>query len=107
MAAFNFSDLSLSSSLSCFSIKAKFSSSSREGPIPSPIPSDFSSLKALKSETSGNLRMDVLVSADHQFSIVQLFQFVPYNYTPITGLYHYKEQEASAYGTFLVSATTH
>jgi hypothetical protein len=51
--------------------------------------------------------MDVLVSADHQFSVVQLFQFVPYNYTPITGLYHYKEQEASAFGTFLVSATTH
>ncbi|MCD8555286.1 MAG: hypothetical protein ACMV1C_02665 [Bacteroides graminisolvens] len=68
---------------------------------------DFASLKALKSETSGNLRMDVLVSADHQFSVVQLFQFVPYNYTPITGLYHYKEQEASAFGTFLVSATTH
>ena len=38
----------------------------------------FSADTNLKGGTSGNLRMDIILSEDKKFAAVQLFQFVPY-----------------------------
>lgn len=40
----------------------------------------------VKSEGSGNVRMDVILSQDNKFAAIQLFQFVPYTYTPVTSV---------------------
>ena len=40
----------------------------------------FSADTNLKGGTSGNLRMDIILSEDKKFAAVQLFQFVPYTY---------------------------
>ena len=37
----------------------------------------FSAGSHIKSEASGNIRMDVILSADKKFAAVQLFQFIP------------------------------
>ena len=37
--------------------------------------------EGVKSEGSGNVRLDVILSQDNKFAAVQLFQFVPYYYT--------------------------
>ena len=59
----------------------------------------FSADTNLKGGTSGNLRMDIILSEDKKFAAVQLFQFVPYTYNPITsvqyftnGVLHRREQ---------------
>ena len=61
----------------------------------------FSADSNIKSEASGNIRMDVILSADKKFAAVQLFQFVPYNYQPITSAYNigtvlYKRNESAS-----------
>ena len=55
----------------------------------------------LKSESSGNIRMDVILSEDKKFAAVQLFQFVPYTYNPITSVQYFTNGEASAVAAFL------
>lgn len=55
----------------------------------------------IKSEGSGNVRMDVILSQDNQFVAIQLFQFVPYTYVPITAIYYYIGVEAASWAAFL------
>ncbi|WP_217931262.1 hypothetical protein [Bacteroides caecimuris] len=61
----------------------------------------FSTDLKIKSEASGNIRMDVILSADKKFAAVQLFQFVPYTYQPITPVQYFTNEEASAVVAFL------
>lgn len=55
----------------------------------------------VKSESSGNVRMDILISQDNQFAALQLFQFVPYTYTPVTSVHYFTGSEAAAVSAFL------
>lgn len=55
----------------------------------------------VKSATSGNIRMDVILSADHKFAAVQLFQFVPYTYQPVTTVQYFTNERAEAVASFL------
>ena len=61
----------------------------------------FSVDSKIKSEASGNIRMDVILSADKKFAAVQLFQFIPYTYQPITSVQYFTNEEASAVVAFL------
>ena len=56
----------------------------------------FSADSKIKSEASGNIRMDVI-----KFAAVQLFQFVPYTYQPITSVQYFTNEKASAIVAFL------
>ena len=61
----------------------------------------FSADSKIKSEASGNIRMDVILSADKKFAAVQLFQFIPYTYQPITSVQYFTNEKASAIVAFL------
>lgn len=65
------------------------------------VNSDFSQSMDIKSEQSGNLRMDVILSEDKKFAAVQLFQFVPYQYQPITSVHYLTNGNASAFAAFM------
>ena len=45
--------------------------------------------------------MDVILSADNKFAAVQLFQFVPYTYQPVTAVHYFTNDAAAAVATFL------
>ncbi|WP_294474310.1 hypothetical protein [uncultured Bacteroides sp.] len=64
----------------------------------------FSANSGLKSEVSGNLRMDVILSEDKNFAAVQLFQFVPYTYQPITSVQYFTNEQASSVAAFLAKS---
>lgn len=55
----------------------------------------------VKSNASGNVRMDIMISQDNKFAAVQLFQFVPYTYTPVTAVCYFTGSDAAAVSTFL------
>ena len=55
----------------------------------------------VKSESSGNVRMDIMISQDNKFAALQLFQFVPYTYTPVTSVRYFTGSEAAAVSAFL------
>ena len=55
----------------------------------------------IKSESSGNLRMDVILSEDGKFAAVQLFQFIPYTYQPVTKIHYFTNEKASALASFI------
>ena len=55
----------------------------------------------VKSCSSGNVRMDVLISQDRKFAAVQLFQFVPYAYAPVTSVHYFTGSDAVAVSAFL------
>lgn len=61
----------------------------------------FSVDNSLKGEASGNIRMDIILSEDTKFAAVQLFQFVPYTYNPITAVCYFTNGEATALAAFL------
>ena len=67
----------------------------------------FSADTNLKGGTSGNLRMDIILSEDKKFAAVQLFQFVPYTYNPITSVQYFTNGEASAGADFLSNCRLH
>ena len=60
----------------------------------------------IKSDASGNVRMDVMISQDNKFAAVQLFQFVPYTYTPVTSVCYFTGNEAAAISAFLLKCKT-
>lgn len=62
---------------------------------------DFRAISEVKSEKSGNLRMDVILSQDRKFAAVQLLQFIPYAYQPVTPVKYFTNEEASDLFTFL------
>lgn len=55
----------------------------------------------IKCEGSGNVRMDIILSQDNKFAAIQLFQFVPYTYTPVTSVHYYTGSDATSVATFL------
>ena len=55
----------------------------------------------IKSESSGNVRMDIMISQDNKFAALQLFQFVPYTYTPVTSVRYFTGSDAAAVSAFL------
>ena len=57
-------------------------------------------------KSSGNVRMDVMISQDNKFAAVQLYQFVPYTYTPVTSVRYYTGSDAVAVSTFLEKCKT-
>lgn len=61
----------------------------------------FSADTPVKGEASGNIRMDVILSEDTKFAAVQLFQFVPYTYNPVTSVRYFTNGEATALAAFL------
>lgn len=67
----------------------------------------FSADTNLKGGTSGNLRMDIILSEDKKFAAVQLFQFVPYTYNPITSVQYFTNGEATAVAGFLSKCRLH
>lgn len=58
--------------------------------------------RAVKCENSGNVRLDVLLSQDNRFIALQLFQFVPYSYQPITPVCYFTDAEAATVSAFLL-----
>ena len=60
----------------------------------------------VKSESSGNVRLDVMISQDNKFAALQLFQFVPYTYTPVTSVCYFTGNEAAAVSAFLSRCKT-
>lgn len=60
----------------------------------------------IKSDASGNVRMDVMISQDNKFAAVQLFQFVPYTYNPVTSISYFTGNEAAAISALLLKCKT-
>lgn len=60
----------------------------------------------IKSDASGNVRMDVMISQDNKFAAVQLFQFVPYTYNPVTSICYFTGNEAAAISALLLKCKT-
>lgn len=60
----------------------------------------------IKSDASGNVRMDIMISQDNKFAAVQLFQFVPYTYTPVTSVCYFTGSEAATVSAFLSKCKT-
>ena len=67
----------------------------------------FSADTNLRGGASGNLRMDIILSEDKKFAAVQLFQFVPYTYNPITSVQYFTNGEGSAVADFLSKCRLH
>lgn len=55
----------------------------------------------VRSCSSGNVRMDAMISQDNRFAAVQLYQFVPYAYTPVTSVCYFTGSDAVAVSAFL------
>lgn len=62
---------------------------------------DGISCPTLHSSPSGSVRLDVLQSKDHAFVALQLFEFIPYTYQPLTPPTYYREQQAADLADFL------
>lgn len=60
----------------------------------------------MRGSGSGNVRMDVMISQDNKFAAVQLYQFVPYAYTPVTSVRYFTGSDAVAVSTFLEKCKT-
>lgn len=56
---------------------------------------------SVKSDASGNVRLDVVLSVDNRFAAVQLFRFVPYSYAPVTSVHYYTGADAALVSAFL------
>ena len=48
--------------------------------------------------------MDVILCADNKFAAVQLFQFVPYTYQPVTAVHYFTNDAAAAVAAFLTKS---
>lgn len=71
------------------------------------INSDSFSNKEIKSTAGGNVRLDVILSDDKKFAAIQLFQFIPYTYQPVTSVRYYTEDEAAAVISFISESKKH
>lgn len=57
---------------------------------------DFTKLSSISCKDGGNGRIDYLMSKDGRFVAIQLFQFVPYTFEPISEKSYYTDDVASA-----------
>lgn len=64
----------------------------------------FAGNKNLSIVHAGNVRMDLSVSQDKEFAAVQLFQYIPYTYNPVSPVYYFTGVSAAAFHAFLESA---
>lgn len=64
--------------------------------------SNFKMNKGMSSKLGGNVRLDYVLSKDYKFAAVQLFQFVPYVYEPVTRIYYYTEEIATDFARHLI-----
>ena len=60
------------------------------------VENSVSNSSRLAFKEGGNGRLDYLASKDGRFVAVQLLQFVPYTYEPITGIFYYTDNDAVA-----------
>ena len=65
------------------------------------VKNEFSTFSRLVFKEGGNGRLDYMVSKDGRFLAIQLFQFVPYTYEPVTGVYYYADDEAVAVARYI------
>lgn len=68
---------------------------------------NFAANSELKGGSSGNLRLDIILSEDKKFAAVQLFQFVPYTYNPVTPIRYYTNGEATSLALLLAKCKSH
>lgn len=62
---------------------------------------NFAVSPSFHCHSGGNIRLHALMTSDHQFAAVQLYQFVPYTYSPVTAVHYFKEKEALAFSAFI------
>jgi len=62
--------------------------------------------KPITFSDNGNAKIDVIISADNKFAAVQLFEFIPYSFEPITPVYYFTNQHASDFISYLNSCKT-
>lgn len=55
----------------------------------------FEGTQPFPCTSGGNLRLDMMYSRDNHFVALQLFQYIPYNYVPVTSVCYYTDVEAS------------
>ena len=65
------------------------------------VKNEFSTSSRLVFKEGGNGRLDYMVSKDGRFLAMELFQFVPYTYEPVTGVYYYADDEAVAVARYI------
>ena len=65
------------------------------------VKNEFSTSSRLVFKEGGNGRLDYMVSKDGRFMAIQLLQFVPYTYEPVTGVYYYADDEAVAVARYI------
>lgn len=56
---------------------------------------------SLHASPSGSVRLDVLQSKDNAFVALQLFEFIPYTYTPLAPPSYYQDEQAAEVAKFL------
>ena len=61
------------------------------------LPSD----KVAHEVSSGNVRLNILLSQDQHFAALQLFHYVPYNYTSMTPVKYFTGSDAKSIFQFL------
>lgn len=62
---------------------------------------NFYNNSSIKREKEGNLRLDVLMSADKKFAAVRLLQFIPYSYIPVIDMQYLRNDKIIALENFL------
>lgn len=53
------------------------------------------------SNPNGRVRLDTLYSTDGKFTAIQLMEFEPYSFYPVSPIYYYKEEQAGDWHTFI------
>jgi len=64
---------------------------------------DLKHMDALRNLVNSG-SFSVILSADKKFAAVQLFQFIPYTYQPITSVQYFTDEQASAVIAFLTKS---
>lgn len=54
-----------------------------------------------KTGANGNYRLEVCLSMDHQFCVLQLFRFVDFNYCPLFAPHFYEGKDAECVANLL------
>ncbi|MDR1763478.1 MAG: hypothetical protein LBR64_05950 [Dysgonamonadaceae bacterium] len=63
---------------------------------------EFEGAKPLEIvDTHGNCFIEVVSSDDSRFAAVQIFEFVPFKYTPLNDLYRFEDETAEKFLAFL------
>lgn len=62
---------------------------------------NFDQAARVTFKSSGNGRLDYMISKDGKFAAVQLFRFVPYTYEPVSEIFYYTDADAKAFQNYL------